>query len=231
MIDFQNVAKSFQKTNRIEALTFSVQPGECLALCGGNGAGKSTIIKMMTGIYTPSSGSISLNGFNVSKKENQYKKQFAYMPDNIYFPPSLSGEEVLQYFADLQGANRSEVDDLLRLVGLYEERKKKVKVYSKGMQQRIAFAQSLLSDSPIWILDEPTNGLDPYWVHRLKEIVLAKKAEGKTIVFSTHILSVVEDIADTLLFIQDGKMFIHESVPCLLEKGNNLEEALFQQYQ
>ncbi|WP_203362670.1 ABC transporter ATP-binding protein [Bacillus sp. REN10] len=230
MITFHEVSKSFQKKQVIYPLSFTVEPGECIALCGGNGAGKSTIIKMMTGIYTPDSGEILLNGHKSGDRKTDFRSQFAYMPDDLSAPPLLTGRETLTYFADLQKADRQQVDELLALVGLSEHADKKVKSYSKGMQQRLSFAQSLLSKAPILILDEPTNGLDPYWVHRMKEIIIEKKNQGQTILFTTHILSVVEEIADTLAFLQEGRLLVHQKVETLLDQHASLDEALFKEY-
>ncbi|KZN99567.1 ABC transporter ATP-binding protein [Pseudobacillus badius] len=230
MIVFEQVSKSFQKRSIIYPLSFQVAKGECLALCGSNGAGKSTIIKMMTGIYTPDSGTIRLNGVDANGRSAAFRSQFSYMPDDLSFPLALTGRESLTYFAELQNVGDSKVRELLELVGLTEHADRKVSTYSKGMHQRLSFAQSLLADAPILILDEPTNGLDPYWVHQVKEIILEKKKEGCTILFTTHILTVVEELADTLAFLQDGRLFVHERIEKLLEGHSSLDEALFKEY-
>lgn len=229
MIQFDNVSKIYSKQNQVRNIHFSVGQGECFALCGGNGAGKSTIIQMMIGIVKPTSGSIYLNGRMVSSKDNAYKSTFAYMPDNMVFPRSLTGYEVLHFFSKLLQVPRNRINELLHLVGLERDKHKKVSHYSKGMQQRLALAQALLPEAPIIILDEPTNGLDPYWVHTFKELLHAERRKGTTILYSTHILSVVEDTADTVAFMNEGVMVACDSVArlCRTENGHRSLEAVF----
>lgn len=229
MIRFDNVSKIYSKQNQVRDIHFSIGQGECFALCGGNGAGKSTIIQMMIGIVKPTSGSIYLNGHKVSSTDSAYKSTFAYMPDNMVFPRSLTGYEVLHFFSKLLQVPRGRIDELLCLVGLEQDKHKKVSHYSKGMQQRLALAQALLPEAPIIILDEPTNGLDPYWVHTFKELIHAERRKGTTILYSTHILSVVEDTADTVAFMNEGTVVACDSVArlCRTENGHRSLEAVF----
>ncbi|MCL6615855.1 MAG: ABC transporter ATP-binding protein [Anoxybacillus ayderensis] len=207
-------------------MSLSVQPGQCLALCGGNGAGKSTIIKMLIGQLTPTKGDICVNGKQVKKDE---KKWFSFMPDHLQFPPLLTGYEVLSLFGRWQGATAERVEQCLQLVGLTDDQHKQVKTYSKGMQQRLAFAQALLADAPLLILDEPTNGLDPYWVWEFKRLIQIEKEKGKAILFSTHMLSIVEEIADAVAFIHQGQMLVYDSVSTLCRDGQSLESIFFAQ--
>ncbi|MBM7649771.1 ABC-2 type transport system ATP-binding protein [Bacillus ectoiniformans] len=230
MIQFKMVRKQFKNKEVIQELSFEVKAGECFALCGGNGAGKSTLLKMLTGIYTPDSGAITLNGEPVNRTLD-FKRQFAFMPDDLSFLPHASGRETLEFFAKLQKLPIQRAAKLLERVGLTEDADRKVKTYSKGMQQRLSFAQSLLSDAPILVLDEPTNGLDPFWVHRMKEMILEEKALGRTVLFTTHILSLVEEIADTLAFLQNGQLLVQSPVEDLLKSHSSLDAALFSEYE
>lgn len=230
MIKVDCIAKSFSKKKIIKEVTFSAAAGECLALCGGNGAGKSTIVKMLTGIYTPDKGTVEMNGIVARHSSIAYRAQFSYMPDDLAFHPLVTGQEALQYAADLQKISRQRVQEVLELTGLEAHAKQKVKTYSKGMLQRLSLAQSLLMTTPVLILDEPTNGLDPYWVHRLKEIIQEQKKRGQTIVMTTHMLSIVEQLADTLVFLQDGTILVNESVAALLDRYPTLDDALFNEY-
>ncbi|MBE1555906.1 ABC transporter ATP-binding protein [Sporosarcina limicola] len=230
MIRVENIKKTFSKRPIIESVSFTAKKGECLALCGGNGAGKSTILKMLTGIHTPDEGHISLNGVEAKRNSISYRDQFAYMPDDLTFHPLVTGREALDFSAELQKIARGRVEEVLELTGLVEHAGKRIKTYSKGMQQRLSFAQSLLSEAPVLFLDEPTNGLDPYWVHRLKEIIIEQKRVGQTILFTTHMLPIVEQLADRLVFLQDGGLLVNESVGQLLKQNPSLDEVLFSEY-
>ncbi|MED0658013.1 ABC transporter ATP-binding protein [Anoxybacillus ayderensis] len=226
MLEVRQLTKIYNEQNKVENISFSVQPGQCLALCGGNGAGKSTIIKMLIGQLTPTKGDICVNGKQVKKDE---KKWFSFMPDHLQFPPLLTGYEVLSLFGRWQGATAERVEQCLQLVGLTNDQHKQVKTYSKGMQQRLAFAQALLADAPLLILDEPTNGLDPYWVWEFKRLIQIEKEKGKAILFSTHMLSIVEEIADAVAFIHQGQMLVYDSVSTLCRDGQSLESIFFAQ--
>lgn len=226
MLEVKQLTKIYNEQNKVENISFSIQPGQCLALCGGNGAGKSTIIKMLIGQLPKTRGHIFVNGKQVQSDD---KRWFSFMPDHLQFPPLLTGYEVLSLFGRWQGATVERVKQCLELVGLTNDQHKQVKTYSKGMQQRLAFAQALLADAPLLILDEPTNGLDPYWVWEFKRLIQAEKEKGKAIIFSTHMLSIVEEIADTVAFIHQGQMLIYESVSKLCQHEKSLESIFFAQ--
>ncbi|MGG6431673.1 ABC transporter ATP-binding protein [Anoxybacillus sp. D401a] len=226
MLEVRRLTKIYNEQNKVENISFSVQSGQCLALCGGNGAGKSTIIKMLIGQLSPTKGDIYVNGKQVKKDE---KKWFSFMPDHLQFPPLLTGYEVLSLFGRWQGATAERVEQCLQLVGLTNDQHKQVKTYSKGMQQRLAFAQALLADAPLLILDEPTNGLDPYWVWEFKRLIQIEKEKGKAVIFSTHMLSIVEEIADAVAFIHQGQMLVYDSVSTLCRDGKSLESIFFAQ--
>lgn len=228
VVHIENVSKVFNRHHSVNNITFHINKGECFALCGGNGAGKSTIIQMLIGVLKPTSGTIQIQGQEVSsKKGSLYKSLFSFMPDAMSFSPVLTGCEVLQFFAKLQGLSQQRVDDLLALVGLEKDKHKKVRAYSKGMQQRLALAQSLLPSAPLLILDEPTNGLDPYWVFEFKKIIKAEKEKGTTILFSSHILSDVEELADRVAFMEEGKLLVVDEVANLVKEDSTLEQVFF----
>lgn len=226
MLEVRQLTKIYNEQNKVENISFSVQEGQCLALCGGNGAGKSTIIKMLIGQLPPTKGNIYVNGQPIQNNDKQW---FSFMPDHLQFPPLLTGYEVLSLFGQWQGATDERVKQCLDVVGLKNDRHKQVRMYSKGMQQRLAFAQALLADAPLLILDEPTNGLDPYWVWEFKRLIRLEKEKGKAIIFSTHMLSMVEEIADTVAFIHQGQMLIYDSVFTLCQDGKSLESIFFAQ--
>lgn len=217
-IRIEGVAKHYSETKRINDITFTIEKPEIFALCGGNGAGKSTLIKMLTGMMKPTAGKILMEGQVIDPQKQDFKNLFAYMPDEMLFPRQLTGLEVLTFFARLRGINNEKVIATLQQVGLYDVKNMQIKQYSKGMQQRLSLAQALLPDVPLRILDEPTNGLDPLWVYRFKEIVQEEKKQGRTIFFTTHILSLVEELADRAAFMQEGQLQYCDSVSSLVQK-------------
>lgn len=230
MVELDQVTKIFNQFNKIEDINIQIKKGECFALCGGNGAGKSTIIHLLIGNLKPTSGEIYMDGQKVSAKEQAYKTRFSFMPDAMLFPNTLTGYEVLSFFAELHDVPPKKVAELLAKVGLEQEQHKLVKYYSKGMQQRLSLAQTLLADTPILILDEPTNGLDPYWVKRFKQIIQEEKERGRTILFSSHVLADVEEIADRVAFMSQGHMLINEEIAKVCQQEGervSLEDVFF----
>lgn len=230
-LQFDRVSKRFSGHSIVGEISLSLEKGEIFALCGGNGAGKSTFIKLITGVMKATSGDIYVEGSKVKAKSMEYREIFSYMPDNMLFPSQLTGYETLAFFARLRKVREERVNEMLALVGLDEVRNRLIKHYSKGMQQRLSFAQALLPDSRFIILDEPTNGLDPFWFYRFKEILQMEKKKGKTILLTTHVLSLVEEIADRVAFMENGKVIENDTVENLLKrdgKETSLEKAFFQ---
>ncbi|OXM83042.1 ABC transporter ATP-binding protein [Paenibacillus rigui] len=206
VLTLNKVAKRIQKQQIIHSVDFSLNQGQALALCGGNGAGKSTILRMIAGILQPSSGSIEVNGVSWKHDRQGYAEQIGYMPDDYRFGQGLSAEETLTFWASLRKVSKDRVQDILNMVGLYEVRNKSVSSFSKGMRQRLLFAQALLTKPPLLIMDEPTNGLDPYWLESFITLVRAAKMEGHTIIFSTHQLEIAEAVADHVIFLKEGRV-------------------------
>ena len=230
-IELQDLSKIYNEYSKVENVSFSVEKGEIVALCGGNGAGKSTLIKMITGILKPTSGEIWIDGKPANTISKTYRTQFSYMPDDMLFPRQLTALEILAFFANLRGVEKEKAEEVLGIVGLLDQRNQLIKHFSKGMQQRLSFAQALLADTPLIILDEPTNGLDPYWVYRFKEIMKQEKAKGKSILFTTHILSLVEEIADKAAFIERGQLIHFEKVSQLVNQNGEhvpIEKLFFE---
>jgi len=229
-IRIEGLAKHYSETKKITDINLTINKPEIFALCGGNGAGKSTLIKMLTGMMKPTAGKILMDGKVIDPQKQGFKKLFSYMPDEMLFPRQLTGLEVLTFFARLRGITDEKVMDALKQVGLFEVRNMQIKQYSKGMQQRLSLAQALLPDVPLRILDEPTNGLDPLWVFRFKEIILEEKKQGRTILFTTHILSLVEELADRTAFMQEGQLQYCDSVTSLVDNNGvytPLEKVFF----
>jgi ABC-2 type transport system ATP-binding protein len=211
----QNLSKEYphgflhlKKKTSLEGLTMEVEDGEVFGFLGPNGAGKSTTIKLLMGIIFPTAGSAQILGKPVS--DVSMHRDIGYLPEQPYFYDYLTAAEVLDYFARFHGlsaAERSErVQKMLKKVGLETAGKIQLRKYSKGMLQRVGLAQAILHDPKVVILDEPMSGLDPVGRREVRDIILELKNAGKTILFSTHILSDAEMLCDRVGVIAGGKL-------------------------
>jgi ABC-2 type transport system ATP-binding protein len=214
-IEIENLSKEYpygflnlKKKTSLEALTMQVETGEVFGFLGPNGAGKSTTIKLLMGLIFPTSGHARLLGKPTS--DIQMHRDIGYLPEQPYFYDYLTATEVLDYFAkfyDLAAADRKErVQRMLKKVGLETAGKIQLRKYSKGMLQRVGLAQAILHDPKLVILDEPMSGLDPVGRREVRDIILELKNAGKTILFSTHILSDAEMLCDRVGVIVGGKL-------------------------
>ena len=197
-LEIKGVTKTYGKKTVLHPTNLEIKTGKCVAVCGGNGAGKSTLIKIITGIEKATTGSIQFH--------TKDKKQFSYMPDHMNFHSELTPVEVLDYYASFIGAKKEKIQEVLEKVGLWDKRNNKVGSFSKGMTQRVNLAQALLADVDLYILDEPTNGLDPFWVIQFKQILQELINKGKTVVLSSHIMRDVVEICDEIVILFEGKV-------------------------
>ena len=181
-----------------------------MALVGGNGAGKSTLIRLLTRQEQLTTGDLVWHG----------DADVRYMPDDVDFPATLTAEEIIRLLASLKKIPATEQRQVLERVGLWDVRKQYVKQFSKGMRQRLNLAQSLLGQGQLLILDEPTNGLDPNWIAALKRMMIEERDRGGTVLFSTHMLSFAEELADDVLMIHEGQMIATGELRTVLEVGN-----------
>ena len=204
-IELHNVTKAFKGGRGIFDVSFSLKPGHITALVGSNGAGKSTIINMLTNLLKPDQGTIQRSCNDVR-----------YMPDDISFPDTLTAEEIIKFLGGLKQVTPEKQVELLQQVGLADARKMKVGQFSKGMRQRLNLAQSLMGDSSLYILDEPTNGLDPYWIAQLKAMLEMQRDNDQMVLFSTHLLSLAEEIADEVVLIHHGRILATGPIDVLL---------------
>ena len=206
LVDIQNLSKSVQKQTLLSSLDYQLPKGEILALCGGNGAGKSTLIRLLTGTLKPTLGHVKINQLERHTDKNRYVEQFGYMPDHFHFQHSMTTKETISFYARIKKIDKQRYEEVLSEVGLIDKLHVKVGTFSKGMNQRLLLAQALLTKPNLLILDEPTNGLDPYWITKFTDLMLCAKADGQTIIFSTHDLHVAEKIADKVIFLQNGEV-------------------------
>lgn len=201
-----NVTKEFKNKTAINNISFTLNKG-VIGLLGANGAGKSTLMRMMCGILSPTEGQITYDGIDVSKEE--YRNVLGYLPQDFGYYPDFTAMDFLMYISALKGLNSSnskkKSNELLKLVGLYDNRKQKIKTFSGGMKQRLGIAQALLNDPEVIVLDEPTAGLDPKERVKFRNII-AELGKDNIVLLSTHIVSDVEKIADRILVIKDGNV-------------------------
>jgi ABC-2 type transport system ATP-binding protein len=209
-------------------LNLSVFASEVFGFLGPNGAGKTTAINVLLGFIPPTSGTAYLFGMDV--RQPIARQRIGYLPEMTYYYKFLTAEELLRFYARVFGLPELEadkrIDQLLKLVELEGARKRLIKTYSKGMQQRIGLAQALINNPDLLILDEPTSGLDPLGRMKVREIIQRLKNEGKTVFFSSHELGEVETVCDRVAIINQGGLKTVGRVGDLVaEHGANLEKA------
>ena len=204
----------------LNGLNLSVYAGEVFGFLGPNGAGKTTTMNVLLGYLHPAGGAAYL--FDVNVREPIARQRIGYLPELTYYYKFLTAEELLRFYARLFKIPGSEaetrIDQLLKLVELDHARKRPIRSYSKGMQQRAGLAQALINNPDLLLLDEPTSGLDPLGRMKVREIIQRLKSEGKTVFFSSHELGEVETVCDRVGIINGGELKIEGRVSDLVQK-------------
>lgn len=213
MIKIENLHKSFGKLKVLDCLNLDINEGGIFAILGPNGSGKTTLIKSILGMVVPEKGLISLNNENIIGKW-AYRNQINYLPQIANFPSNLNVRELIDMVKNLRPKPSNETN-LINTFGLEPFLNKKLGTLSGGTKQKVNLVLTFMFDSPLIILDEPTNGLDPISVIHLKKIIQKEKERGKTILITTHIMSLVEAVADEIVFLLDGKIYFRGSVSAL----------------
>lgn len=207
-IEANGLHKAYPRKVAVQDISFSVGSGEVFGFLGPNGAGKTTTIKMLLGLTTPTRGSARLLGQSIQSL--QVKRQVGFLPELFRFHDWLSGKELLRWHGRLCGMTQSELDkripEVLDQVGLSQHGDRKVKGYSKGMQQRVGLAQAILHKPQIVFLDEPTSALDPLGRRQVRNIIYQLQQEGTTVFLNSHLLSEVELTCDRVCIVQNGKV-------------------------
>lgn len=208
------LTKQYGRKLAVDRLDLELHQG-VYGLLGANGAGKTTLMRMLCDILTPTSGEIRYNGQEIGALGEDYRSRLGYLPQDFGYYPEFTAEKFLLYLAALKGLGRIQAGqkmlELLDLVGLADERKRKIRTFSGGMKQRLGIAQALLNDPEILILDEPTAGLDPKERVRFRNLISAC-AKDRIVLLSTHIVSDVEYIAGEILVMKEGRL-IHRGAP------------------
>lgn len=212
----------------VNGLNLSVEPGEVFGFLGPNGAGKTTTMNVLLGFVNATAGDAYLFGVNV--REPIARQRIGYLPELTYYYKFLTAEELLRFYAKIFRIPKNEVesriDKVLKLVELDGARKRPIKTYSKGMQQRAGLAQALINNPDLLILDEPTSGLDPVGRMKVREIIQRLKNEGKTVFFSSHELGEVETVCDRVAILYQGSLKEYGRVTELMERHQcNLEQV------
>ncbi len=236
IVETQNLRVEYRAQNSaqpkklaVKDLNLKVQAGEVFGFLGPNGAGKTTTMNVLLGFVNATSGSASL--FGVAVGEPIARQRIGYLPELTYYYKFLTAEELLRFYARIFGIPRAQadqrIDQLLKLVELEPARKRAIKTYSKGMQQRVGLAQALINNPDLLILDEPTSGLDPLGRMKVREIIQRLKNEGKTVLFSSHELGEVETVCDRVAIIKDGELKVEGRVAALVEQHQANLEKIF----
>jgi Cu-processing system ATP-binding protein len=216
MIQLEHITKRFGKLTVLDDISFSIEKGGTVAVLGPNGSGKTTILKIILGMVLPQKGSVTILNQQVLNSW-RYRKSIGYLPQIARFPDNLSVNELVNMIKHLRGETARD-KQLIDLFGLREFLDKKLGNLSGGTRQKVNIVLTFMFDSQIFILDEPTAGLDPVSLIKLKELIKKERAAGKIILITTHILSLVESLADEIIFLLEGQVHFRGSLDELNKK-------------
>src|ERR1700677_1523471 len=209
----------------LDHLDLQIKPGEVFGLLGPNGSGKSTTLKLLLGLVIPSEGEARI--FGLPPESLEARQRVGFLPENPYFYGFLNGDETLRFYGKLCGVSGATLDrkieELIELVGLQNGRERPLRSYSKGMLQRIGLAQALIHDPDLLFLDEPTAGVDPLGSVQIRDLILRLKKMGKTVVFSSHLLEQVQEVADRVAIFSPGKKVLEGSLDSLLVESRDTQ--------
>ncbi|MFT6795918.1 MAG: Cu-processing system ATP-binding protein [Maribacter sp.] len=226
MIHVQNLHKKFGKNEVLSGLDLTIEKGGIFAVLGPNGSGKTTLIKSILGMVVPNNGIISVAGKPIKNKW-KYRQEIEYLPQIANFPGNLKVKELIRMIKDLR-QRPSEEENLISLFKLESFLDKKLATLSGGTKQKVNIVLAFMFDSPLLILDEPTTGLDPASLINLKKLIQKEKEKGKTILITSHIMQFVAEVADSIIYLLEGKIYFKGSIAELKKKTqqNDLEHAI-----
>lgn len=234
MIEVKNFSKVYGNGKKaVDDISFEVRDGEIFGFLGPNGTGKSTTIKAIVGINKATSGEILINNIKLADDPIKYKKQFSFVPDNPELFESYSGNEYINFLADIYGLDentrKERLDYYLGYFDIKDAMNEQIETYSHGMAQRLALIGALINDPEVIILDEPMVGLDAKSAYNLKEILRARAKSGKSVFFSTHVMSVAQELCDRIAIINKGKIIADGTFDEIKNSTNHKEnlEAVF----
>jgi ABC-2 type transport system ATP-binding protein len=229
VVEYRNPADRTRNA-AVKGLALSVRPGETFGFLGPNGAGKTTTMNVLLGFVQATSGSAYL--FDVDVRNPVARQRIGYLPEQTYYYKFLTAEELLRFYARifrLRGAEADRrIDEVIQLVELEGARKRLIRTYSKGMQQRVGLAQALINNPDLLILDEPTSGLDPVGRMKIRSIIQRLRGEGKTVFFSSHEMGEVETVCDRVAILCQGELRAEGRIADLTRGKENLEQVFLE---
>ncbi len=233
MIRLYNVSKTYSKsrTKAVDDLTLEIKSGEIFGFLGPNGAGKSTTIKMLTGILAPDSGTIEIDGVNITDNPVAAKSLLGFVPDNHEIYDTLRGVEYLNFIGTMYGMSteqlKQKIDLYADMFDMTEALPNMIGSYSHGMKQKLSVIAAVIHDPKVWVLDEPLTGLDPQSAYRLKQLMRTQADMGNTVFFSSHVIDVVEKVCDRIAIINHGKLVAVDTLDNIRADSSVSLESLF----
>jgi len=223
MIDVQSLTRYYGRTRAVGNVSFSIENNEIVGLLGHNGAGKSTIMKMLSGYLEPGGGSISIGGTDMAQGARAVQQTLGYLPENLPVYPEMTVADYLDYAATMKGIKRDKRSKAVREVLLATDLGKRalspINRLSRGLKQRVGVAQAILGQPRLLILDEPTNGLDPWQTEHMRQLI-QRYARQATVILSTHILQEVDAVCDRVLVLNNGRLVLDERLENLRSSGS-----------
>ena len=209
LVRFENVSKSFGSFCALEQVSLEIRQGDIVGLLGPNGAGKTTAMRVLAGFFAPTSGKVWISGKNMAGSPEKVKKHVGYLPETVHLYGDMAVREFLDFAAKVKGVKQFEikkrVEETLYLCGLWDVRRRLIRQLSKGFKQRVGFAQALVGDPDVLVLDEPTTGLDPEQIHKIR-MLIRELGQTRTVLISTHILPEVSMVCDRVLIMNEGRV-------------------------
>lgn len=219
----KDLVKQYGRSTAVNGISFSVSPGTIFGFLGPNGAGKTTTIKILTCQMPPTSGTAHVRGLDVTKSAIEIKRKVGVVFETQNLYEDMTAADNLDFFRRLYEADKKVVDEVLELTGMAENKKKKVKTFSKGMKQKIMIARALVNDPEVLFLDEPTSGLDPKSSRDIRQLIMGLKNKGKTVLLTTHNMEEADALCDDLAFIYKGSIIARDTPKHLKKKyGSNV---------
>jgi sodium transport system ATP-binding protein len=234
VIEATRLSKRFGGIEAACDVSFVARDGEITGLLGANGAGKSTCLRMLYGVLTPDSGKASVDGIDILGETSKARAHLGVLPHAAGLYGNLTARENIQYFGSLQGVARNllaaRIDELARTLGMENFLDRRAKGFSQGQRIKVALARALVHDPGNIVLDEPTNGLDVMAIRNLREMLLTLKAQGRCVLFSSHVMQEVAALCDRVVIIGNGRVLADATVPSIRERSgaSSLEEAFLQ---